>query len=554
LKSDNELFIFIHIPKCGGTTLRENILLNYYANEVLCIYKAYNPEFSKPIGIENFISSLSEERKNEIKIIIGHNVYYGIHKLFPNKIPKYITFVRNPARRIVSLYNWMRTNREIGNDSVDSSRLMHNGEIIQFGMPWFELNKKTLQNGISKFLFHRFFYKKNLEEDISKDQFENVINTLEKFYFIGINENKDDMYFIYHILRLKKFHKSSYISLQYADPALIGGTLKKIEKNNNLDMRLYDYALKRNAEFKENYPNFENEIKESQLQRSRYFKSLPYYFSKISKYVAISNSQKVNQIKEVVSKFLISKRKYKWIFLVGCYNSGTTLLSRILEQHPQIAGLPDEGQFLTKELVTPREVDVPRLWAEKEKIFVIADNEKEKAKIVRRDWQKNASKVKAKYVLEKSPPNIVRMLWLQKNFPNAHFIHIVRNGYAVSLGIEEKVRNLYGYRDNLLGKAANQWGRSCEVFQRDMTKLNKVLEISYEELSEDLQKTLIKITDFLQLFPFEQSVFDKNFAIHGLNDKINNKNPDKLRRMTAEQKDIIESKVGRILKYYGYKK
>ena len=29
---------------------------------------------------------------------------------------------------------------------------------------------------------------------------------------------------------------------------------------------------------------------------------------------------------------------------------------------------------------------------------------------------------------------------LRNNFPDAHFIHIVRNGYAVSLGIEKLVK------------------------------------------------------------------------------------------------------------------
>ena len=33
----------------------------------------------------------------------------------------------------------------------------------------------------------------------------------------------------------------------------------------------------------------------------------------------------------------------KWLFVVGCYNSGTTLIADALADHPQIAALPDEG-------------------------------------------------------------------------------------------------------------------------------------------------------------------------------------------------------------------
>jgi hypothetical protein len=61
-----------------------------------------------------------------------------------------------------------------------------------------------------------------------------------------------------------------------------------------------------------------------------------------------------------------------WIFIIGCYNSGTILLEQIIRQHPAIAGLPDEGQFLTDALITPKSVGVPRLWVEKETLFRFA--------------------------------------------------------------------------------------------------------------------------------------------------------------------------------------
>ena len=134
-------------------------------------------------------------------------------------------------------------------------------------------------------------------------------------------------------------------------------------------------------------------------------------------------------------------KNYRWIFVVGCYNSGTTLLSKILEQHPKIAGLPDEGQFLTDHLVTPAAVGIPRLWVEKEEIFRFDPNEKRDiVQKIKTDWLGNITKPFAEYILEKSPPNTGRMLWLQENFPNSFFIHIVRNGYAAALGIEKKIR------------------------------------------------------------------------------------------------------------------
>ncbi len=265
--------------------------------------------------------------------------------------------------------------------------------------------------------------------------------------------------------------------------------------------------------------------------------------------------KKINKIKEKLSRIYISKRKYKWVFIIGCYNSGTTLLARILEQHPKIAGLPAEGHFLTNKLITPRSAGVSRLWTEKENFFTIAaDEKKELAKDVLKDWKKHVTKRNAEFILEKSPPDIARLFWLQKNFPDACFIHIVRNGYAVALGIEKKISDKFGNKPELLHKAANQWKRSAEIFRRDSVNLNKVIEISYEELTENPVETVKQITDFLLLSPLEESMLKRNFKIRELDKIIQNQNPERLTQMTAEQKRIISSIANKMLIYYGYEK
>ena len=53
----------------------------------------------------------------------------------------------------------------------------------------------------------------------------------------------------------------------------------------------------------------------------------------------------------------------KRVFLVGCYNPGTTLLLQLLDSQTSIGSPPTKGQFLTDQLATPREVGLSRLWA-----------------------------------------------------------------------------------------------------------------------------------------------------------------------------------------------
>ncbi|MCP4696048.1 MAG: hypothetical protein GY862_04245, partial [Gammaproteobacteria bacterium] len=236
----------------------------------------------------------------------------------------------------------------------------------------------------------------------------------------------------------------------------------------------------------------------------------------------------------------------KWIFVIGCYNSGTTLLENILRKHPSIAGLPDEGQFLTDALISPKSVGAPRLWAEKENLFRFSPDEKtEEAEQVKRDWIRLLDKPRAPFAVEKSPPNTARTLWLQKHFQEPYFIHIVRNGYAVAIDIHDKIQALTGMAPDLLHKASNQWVRSVEAVLEDALELTHFLEIRYEDLTADPAGTSVKIFNFLGLSPFSPE-------ISTLHAPIRNQNPARLAEMTKQQEKIINACAGDLLNYYGY--
>ncbi len=246
---------------------------------------------------------------------------------------------------------------------------------------------------------------------------------------------------------------------------------------------------------------------------------------------------------------------YKWIFIIGCYNSGTTLLDRILRQHPAIAGLPREGQFLSKVFVTPKSVGVPRLWAEKEDLFRFLPNEKvSEARQVKQDWIQLLDKPEANFALEKSPPNTARTLWLEQNFNQPYFIHMVRNGYAVAMGIQAKVIADYGQMPNLLEKAAHQWNRSLKIILEDSPKLTNFLEISYENFTADPIGIMGNISTFLDLPVLASEQLLQKYTIHGVNSEIENKNQTRLKKMTVEQENIIYTKAGKLLDQYNYSK
>ncbi len=246
----------------------------------------------------------------------------------------------------------------------------------------------------------------------------------------------------------------------------------------------------------------------------------------------------------------------KWLFIIGCCNSGTTLLENILHQHPDIAGLSTEGQYLTEAFVRPRDIGLPRLWAQKETLFRFALNEEiQAAQQAKQDWLRQLDKPNFLYALERSPVDAARTLWLQHHFAPAYFVHIVRNGYVVSLGIEEKVRKVHGeIMPDLLSKAAYQWSRGLEIIIEDAPKLDHFLEISYEDLTENPSKVTTHILKFLQLHPLPQQILNQKYQVHQLHSEIKNQNKQRLSKMTSVQKRIIDQQAGKFLRQYGYKK
>lgn len=252
-----------------------------------------------------------------------------------------------------------------------------------------------------------------------------------------------------------------------------------------------------------------------------------------------------------------SLKNNKWIFIVGCYNSGTTLLDQILATHPQISGLPDEGVMLTNQLVRPEDFGWRRMWAQCEKEMEEAPrNINKNPKIIKRQWSHFYDEKKT-FLLEKSISNMPRLKFFEEKFNPALVIHIIRNGYAVSEGIYRKAKIMkgnpfYGKEHYPIDLCAEQWKRSLEVFQEAKSNLNNVKEITYEELTEDPFRVVNEILRKLNLQEFPEDYFRKAFSIHEKESTITNMNHQSFERLSCSQKKAISKVAGESLKKYGY--
>lgn len=246
----------------------------------------------------------------------------------------------------------------------------------------------------------------------------------------------------------------------------------------------------------------------------------------------------------------------KWIFIIGCYNSGTTLLDQILSQHREIDGLNDEGVMLTSKLPRPEDFSWRRMWVKCENKMGITGNERRISAEIKRHWSHFYSSEKIA-LLEKSISNTPRAVFFNDYFKPAYFINIVRNGYAVVEGIKRKAAVMPGnpffpgsqYPVEL---CAEQWVRSLQVVEEQQGRLQNFLEISYEELTAEPDQTIQKVCDFLGISRFETSLKETSFVVHQNNDSIRNMNGSSLKRLTEAEIDVINSVAKKYLEKYNY--
>lgn len=273
-----KLYIFTHIYKCAGTTLNFHLKYNFKQEETLFLFRGhgfYNIKTKKYKPLKNFnhinkyLNSLTEKQKNKIKIIHGHDIPYGIHKFFPNKIPIYITIIREPFSRMVSEYSQIRrilkkdlkiVSDEMGNLSWKSKIEETKRENLINKKPIsFEeyLKKLKINNPILNFLKERNFIKKSLD----------------KFYFIGLTENfNKDLLFLSKILKFKKFYLNKNITKKYSPlKSMSNKKIRQLKQNfmekNKIDYKLYDLSIKHNQDFKSKISNLDQIIKQQKIKR-----------------------------------------------------------------------------------------------------------------------------------------------------------------------------------------------------------------------------------------------------------------------------------------------
>lgn len=275
------------------------------------------------------------------------------------------------------------------------------------------------------------------------------------------------------------------------------------------------------------------------------------------------------------------------VFLVGCPRSGTTLLRRILDAHPDLAltpethwiprclergiGVTPEG-FATSELVehllaSPKFART-RIEAADLSGLLRGNGPVPYAEFVQRFFDLFGRVRDKPLVGDKTPGYVFHLPLLHELFPKARFVHLIRDGRDVVLSVldwrraAKLARRFPTWTAHPVPTAALWWERHVRKGREgaDAVAASRYHEVRYEALVENTAEETAIVCSFLEL-PFDEAMLrfheGRTRSAPGLSAKEAWLPPtpglrDWRTQMAAEDVELFEAMSGELLGELGY--
>ncbi len=218
-----------------------------------------------------------------------------------------------------------------------------------------------------------------------------------------------------------------------------------------------------------------------------------------------------------------------YLFIVGCPRSGTTLLQRMVDAHPSLA-IANDTHFIPRVLrknklednppMTPELMDAVRTYKRFPRLE-LTDDAIERAQRSASCYVELVSalydeygKARNKQLAGEKTPDYVRNLpLLNRLFPWAKFIHIIRDGRDVALSARDWATPTKGpgrlelWNEEPIAVCALWWKRNVTDGRSDGIALGESIyhEVQYEQLVLRPEDELSQMCDFLDL-PFSNNM------------------------------------------------
>lgn len=276
-ENEKKFIIYLHIPKAAGMTVQRMIRRRYGSNlfqrSVNLIKGSKNLKFKDAV--------LSKTMKD--RFFMGH-FCYGIHHFLPHPYT-YITFLREPISRLLSLYKYSRSN-----EGSYYHGLARNVSPEDF---FFKSNLMELDNGMLRFIVGKnpdlndMFLNRTRLGECNQEMLNTAKQHIDKeFSFVGIVEKFDESVVLLkkvlgwkNAYYLKRNTSSQHHTYQSNHFKFTDELVEKLQEKNQLDLELYQFAKERFERYVNSLgDNFTKEVTEFQKNNANYNRMvLPLY-------------------------------------------------------------------------------------------------------------------------------------------------------------------------------------------------------------------------------------------------------------------------------------
>lgn len=242
------------------------------------------------------------------------------------------------------------------------------------------------------------------------------------------------------------------------------------------------------------------------------------------------------------------------IVVGGCGRSGTTLLRTILSRHPEIA-CGDESTVFLSRISSPEQIGW-RYGIDPDAVANMMRQSRSQAEFVTRFERACLDRFGKTVWAEKTPENVLRFPFVRRHFPNAHLVHVIRDGRDVvcSLRRQRWFKVPEAKRSTLaaLEYAIDYWVERVEAGLRFRGDPH-YHEIKYEDLIECPDETLRTLFDGLTIEWHPSLLVASDGDARPHHRPIYASAVEQWRaELTAREIELIDRKAGPLLRSLGY--